>query len=73
MIGLDNFSSINNLYGHHYGDELLLEIAKRLKRLYPNANLARSEGDRFLVIFCVKDKELLTPKAYKILEFLNES
>ena len=32
-IDLDNFKSVNDLYGHDVGDKLLIEVAERISRL----------------------------------------
>jgi len=54
VINIDNFSNINNAYGYVVGDEILLEIAKRLQLLkQQNAKLFRFDGDEF--VFIVND------------------
>ncbi|MEB3242214.1 MAG: EAL domain-containing protein [Cyanobacteriota bacterium] len=48
---LNGFKEINDLYGHQVGDELLIEIARRLTRaLAPGDVLARLGGDEFVVL-----------------------
>ena len=48
---LNGFKEINDLYGHQVGDELLIEIARRLRRaLGPGDVLARLGGDEFVVL-----------------------
>lgn len=50
-IDLDGFKSVNDTYGHRTGDELLLEIAKRMaKWAPPEAILARIGGDEFAIV-----------------------
>lgn len=47
-INLDYFSRINAVHGYEVGDQILVEIAKRLKKhLGPNRILAKDIGDRF--------------------------
>ena len=49
---LDRFKVVNDTYGHHVGDELLVEVAHRLGALLrPIDTLARVSADEF-VIFC---------------------
>ena len=50
IIDIDNFKSINDTYGHEYGDEVLRSIAKTLKSLFDTPNIiARLGGDELLV------------------------
>lgn len=51
VIDLDRFKVINDIYGHHMGDQLLNDIAKRIARNLPEkALLTRMGGDEFLVL-----------------------
>jgi diguanylate cyclase (GGDEF)-like protein len=51
FIDLDNFKLLNDTHGHETGDLLLIEIAKRLKRLVRrNDTVARLAGDEFVVL-----------------------
>ena len=51
MFDLDNFKTINDINGHLAGDALLVETARRVRRLLPDgAVLARIGGDEFACV-----------------------
>jgi diguanylate cyclase (GGDEF)-like protein len=51
FLDLDDFKDINDLHGHHTGDAVLVEVARRLEEHTRSGDLAgRLGGDEFLVI-----------------------
>jgi diguanylate cyclase (GGDEF)-like protein/PAS domain S-box-containing protein len=58
-IDLDDFKPINDTYGHHIGDEVLKEVALRLKSSFRSHDImGRLGGDEFLVIVTQLDSAL---------------
>jgi len=48
-LDIDNFKSYIDVHGLTAGDEVLVEIANRLRGKYPDANVYRIGGDEFVV------------------------
>ena len=52
LIDMDGFKDINDTLGHSTGDEVLVEIGKRLITTFAHrANVARLGGDEFCILF----------------------
>lgn len=51
IIDIDNFKSVNDSYGHHFGDEVILALATELKRSIGNKGITgRIGGDEFICL-----------------------
>lgn len=51
MIDIDHFKRINDCYGHLIGDEVLVEVAQRLKKtIRPYDRIGRYGGDEIFVV-----------------------
>ncbi len=50
IIDLDHFKEVNDILGHQFGDKVLMEFAKGLKKIFrPNDCIGRFGGDEFVV------------------------
>lgn len=57
FLDLDGFKAINDAHGHDIGDELLITIANRIKRVLRDGDtLSRFGGDEFVAVLTNLDK-----------------
>ena len=49
VVSVESFREVNETLGHHTGDDLLREVARRLRDAQPTAVLGRTGGGRFAV------------------------
>ncbi|MBA6349613.1 MULTISPECIES: sensor domain-containing diguanylate cyclase [unclassified Colwellia] len=71
FIDLDDFKSINDIYGHKVGDKLLLHVTSNFDALAPtDALIARFGGDEFAIICKTTDRLALELLAQSILTIL---
>lgn len=70
LLDLDKFKHINDTYGHQYGDDLLVEIARRLRMVVRQTDVvARIGGDEFVIVtLAVSSEETASRLANKILD-----
>lgn len=70
FIDLDDFKPINDRYGHEFGDEALITVAKRLRHNVVEQDMvARLGGDEFVVLLAgTEDAKQATAVAQRLLE-----
>ncbi|MEJ8555386.1 sensor domain-containing diguanylate cyclase [Tepidibacter sp. Z1-5] len=62
MFDIDHFKKVNDLYGHQFGDDVLIKISNYIKRyIGKNGFVGRYGGEEFLIVLPNADIE----KAYK--------
>ncbi|WP_052384002.1 EAL domain-containing protein [Litchfieldella xinjiangensis] len=71
FIDLDNFKSINDTLGHDMGDQLLVQVAERLRsNLRDLDTVARLGGDEFTLILTDAKLDTAEHLAHRIVEML---
>lgn len=70
IIDIDHFKSINDNYGHLYGDEILIHLSQIIKTNFRNEDLQfRFGGEEFVILLQAPDQE----QCYTILERFREN
>jgi len=74
MIDVDNFKSVNDTYGHIFGDAVLTEISSKLKDAFEQEHIvSRYGGDEFTIfIKNAPSREYIEEKAKLINDLLKE-
>ena len=71
VFDLDNFKEANDKYGHLFGDEVLAEIADRIRANIRSTDIAaRMGGDEFILFMAYKDSVL--PQTERIFKCLTQ-
>ena len=72
FMDLDNFKNINDSYGHSYGDEILIQVADRIRSFFKKDNLiCRQGGDEFIILCFKLDTKNLEKMAQQLVELIS--
>jgi diguanylate cyclase (GGDEF)-like protein len=73
LIDIDFFKKFNDTYGHQAGDEVLRQVAKKLKKTVRNVDIvARYGGEEMAVILDRANEEEALAVAHKIVKAIAE-
>ncbi|KAA0549854.1 EAL domain-containing protein [Bacillus sp. BGMRC 2118] len=63
-VNLNRFRNINTSYGETKSDEVLVEVATRLRSIYPHALITRSFADDFIIFHDLQSSENIQHSLY---------
>jgi len=74
FLDLDNFKHFNDSYGHHTGDNVLINISKRLVNSVRSKDVVcRYAGDEFIILVNDEDTDTINDISNRISTALNQS
>jgi diguanylate cyclase (GGDEF)-like protein/PAS domain S-box-containing protein len=72
MLDIDYFKSINDVYGHQFGDIILKQFAKLVKKMLRRYDtVVRYGGEEFILICPGTDRQQITILAQRLLDAIN--
>ncbi|MEA2418472.1 MAG: hypothetical protein QOE60_678 [Thermoleophilaceae bacterium] len=74
FVDLDDFKGVNDDWGHHAGDDVLREVARRLMTtVHATDTVARLGGDEFAIVLSgVEDRTVVDAAAERVLRAFDE-
>lgn len=73
FMDLDGFKAVNDAYGHHFGDRLLIEVAERVRELLRvQDTVARLGGDEFVLLLEQTDPDGAASVADKLVHVVGQ-
>ena len=73
FVDLDGFKKLNDTFGHDVGNDMLVDIAVRLRETVPEAFVARLGGDEFAVLLWPTSVNFAEVAAQRIVDKLRSS
>ncbi|WP_041959637.1 bifunctional diguanylate cyclase/phosphodiesterase [Sulfurospirillum arsenophilum] len=72
-LDMDHFKNINDSFGHHFGDLVLIEFSKRLLRVVPKESIViRQGGDEFIILSYLANDDALLAHAQTIMDEISQ-
>lgn len=73
FMDLDGFKAVNDAYGHHTGDRLLIGVAERIRaNVRAQDTVARLGGDEFVLVTEIEDATDASTIASKLIQLIEE-
>ena len=73
LVDVDRFKLVNDTRGHAAGDDVLVEVARRLREIAPSGSfLSRLGGDEFAILIRFADAETPSRVANDVIEAFSE-
>lgn len=75
FIDLDRFKEVNDSFGHYVGDNLLMKVSARLKKIFRNTDsIARIGGDEFLLLIdMIENEDIVADVLQKIVKAFEDA
>lgn len=71
MLDIDYFKSVNNVYGHEFGDFVLVQFAKKLRKLVRlHDHVIRFGDEEFVILLPQTNRKKALDAAHKILDYV---